>query len=53
VNALELAELIASLLRDELDDAIVDDAREDGPLFAIVRLRGSEGRFAVTVEESP
>jgi hypothetical protein len=55
MNALELGALIASLLRAELagDDQIVDDVEADGPLFAVVRVRGSSGRFAITIEEAP
>jgi hypothetical protein len=55
MTALEMGALIASLLRDELveDVDVVDDAEPDGPLFAIVRVRGMAGRFAITVEEAP
>jgi hypothetical protein len=55
MSALEMAALIASLLRDELveDVDVVDDAEPNGPLFAIVRVRGMAGRFAITVEEAP
>jgi hypothetical protein len=50
VNAVELAELIADAIRDDLPDAIVEPARNDGPLFAVLRIRGHQA-FAITIEE--
>ncbi len=53
MNAVELADLIAALLRGELPDAIVDEPQPEGPLFAKLILRGSAGHFAIVVEDLP
>jgi hypothetical protein len=52
-DAQELADFIASLLRDEVADAVIDDAEPDGPLFAKLRLRGTQGHFVIVVEQLP